>query len=197
MTGFRKRKNERRKKAQDDLKLQLKEDGKRIRQEVKDRYKTMTKSYQPIPELDELLEEKEDEYDTGNVSVKVVELNTADLGKLKKIEIDNLEPEKNINISEIEEVPGMEMTTKKILPKSENQINEKVTKESEILPRTKKELNKILKNQATSSLKKTKAFQIKRKMDKIKDKKKFRRDQKRPRKTNDSKHGKKSKSKKH
>lgn len=163
----------------------------------------MTKSYQPIPELDELLEEKEEEYDTGDVSVKVVELNTVNMGgrftRVTKNESDDevAQSSSDAETSFEEKVPGMEIEPIKNQPKPKRKNDvEETNEESQLFPKNKKELNKILKKQATSSLKKTKAFQIKRKMDKIKDKKKFRREQsQKARQTGDSnkKHGKKFK----
>lgn len=177
--------------------MQLKEEGKRIRQEVKDRYKTMTKSYQPIPELDELLEQKEEEYDTGDVHVKVLELNSADLSKHRLENIVSDESENEVVDDESdnsEEIMGMELQPKikKPNPKTKDTPEESKSLD-ESLPKSKKELNKILKKQATSSLKKSKAFQAKRKMDKIKDKKKFRREQNQKSKSSGSKHAKKFK----
>ncbi|KAJ6634983.1 Ubiquitin-like modifier-activating enzyme ATG7 [Pseudolycoriella hygida] len=66
LTGFRKRKQERRKKARDDLELQVKEERKRLKQEAREDIKSKFKlSFAPIPELaDELNEE---EFETEDV----------------------------------------------------------------------------------------------------------------------------------
>lgn len=51
LTGFRKRKLQRKKKAQEDLEVQLKVERKRIRLEAKDALKKLVVSHRDIPEL--------------------------------------------------------------------------------------------------------------------------------------------------
>ncbi|XP_050070757.1 nucleolar protein 12 [Anopheles maculipalpis] len=83
LTGFHKRKQHRRKIAQGEMQRKLKEETKRIRTEAKEKMKNLYHSYKPIPELTEedKAEDQEEEYDTENVTVKVVELSTRDLAK--------------------------------------------------------------------------------------------------------------------
>ncbi|XP_035904338.1 nucleolar protein 12 [Anopheles stephensi] len=83
LTGFHKRKQHRRKVAQGEMQRKLKEETKRIRTEAKEKMKNLYHSYKPLSELTEedKAEEQEDEYDTENVTVKVVELSTRDLAK--------------------------------------------------------------------------------------------------------------------
>ncbi|EAL40543.3 nucleolar protein 12 [Anopheles arabiensis] len=83
LTGFHKRKQHRKKIAQGEMQRKLKEETKRIRAEAKEKMRNLYHSYKPIPELTEedKAEEQEDEYDTENVTVKVVELSTRDLAK--------------------------------------------------------------------------------------------------------------------
>ncbi|KAH8415538.1 hypothetical protein KR222_002678, partial [Zaprionus bogoriensis] len=85
LTGFRKRKNERRSRAKAELDRNLKEERKRIRQEVKDGFKHLKKSYEPLRELtdEDKVEaggsKREDAYEDDEVQVKIVELSTNDL----------------------------------------------------------------------------------------------------------------------
>uniref|UniRef100_A0A1Q3EX37 Nucleolar protein 12 n=1 Tax=Culex tarsalis TaxID=7177 RepID=A0A1Q3EX37_CULTA len=84
LTGFHKRKLHRKKIAQGQLERKLKEETRRIRTEAKENKKKLYHSYKPIPELTQ--EDREDpqeeqEYDTENVTVKVVELSTKELAK--------------------------------------------------------------------------------------------------------------------
>ncbi|XP_073838234.1 nucleolar protein viriato [Musca autumnalis] len=79
LTGFRKRKNERRKRAQEELERNLKEERRRIRLEIKDGIKHMKKSFEPLKELTEADKRNEDEYEDDDVKVKIVELSTGDL----------------------------------------------------------------------------------------------------------------------
>ncbi|XP_053667754.1 nucleolar protein 12 [Anopheles marshallii] len=83
LTGFHKRKQHRRKIAQGEMQRKLKEETKRIRTEAKEKMRNLYHTYKPIPELTEedKADEQEDEYDTENVTVKVVELSTRDLAK--------------------------------------------------------------------------------------------------------------------
>lgn len=196
MTGFRKRKNERRKEAQEKLELQLKEEKRRIKMEAKESYKKMTKSYQPIPELEAFLEEKE--YDTENVTVKVVELSKSDLALQQnwigenrpRYSDDEDDSTKRIptkpesDDSEEEEVPGMGLTKKPIKFKpsvdsdkdgdDDDDEDGKGDKGESNNFTNKKDIQKAIKRQVKSSIKKSKAFQTKNKIVALKDKKKSR-----------------------
>uniref|UniRef100_A0A2M4ANM9 Nucleolar protein 12 n=1 Tax=Anopheles triannulatus TaxID=58253 RepID=A0A2M4ANM9_9DIPT len=84
--GFHKRKLHRRKIAQGVLQRRLKEEKKRIRAEAKENMRKLYQSQKPIPELADLVkdgdeDDQEEEYDTENVTVKVVELSTSALAK--------------------------------------------------------------------------------------------------------------------
>uniref|UniRef100_T1DNZ9 Nucleolar protein 12 n=1 Tax=Anopheles aquasalis TaxID=42839 RepID=T1DNZ9_ANOAQ len=85
--GFHKRKLHRRKIAQGVLQRRMKEEKKRIRAEAKENMRKLYQSQKPIPELADLVkdadedEPQEEEYDTENVTVKVVELSTSALAK--------------------------------------------------------------------------------------------------------------------
>lgn len=172
------------------MELKLKEERKRIKTEAKDSYKKMTKSYAAVPEIEQIL--AEETFETDEVSVSVIELSTTDLAKRSNwigenkpvYSGDEEEPEEENESGEEEnELPGMELTVKKrkLAQKKEAKIVEKETKkeEEEDEPvyefKNKRELNKVIKKQATSTLKKSKAFQTKGKIDKLKMQKKSRR----------------------
>lgn len=191
LTGFSKRKNERRRRAQEELNVQVKEENKRIREEAKETTKKMKQSYQAIPELDEILKEKE--YDTEDVSVKIVELSTIDMAKQNNwiganipstTVLSESEPEREYSDESEEEttIPGMEISKKKKKNKPQKMNESKSTKRDDgtdednedIAPKSKKELNRIIQKQTLSSMKHSKILQVKRKLDRLKDKKNFR-----------------------
>uniref|UniRef100_A0A182PTB7 Nucleolar protein 12 n=1 Tax=Anopheles epiroticus TaxID=199890 RepID=A0A182PTB7_9DIPT len=127
LTGFHKRKQHRRKIAQGEMQRKLKEETKRIRAEAKEKMRNLYHSYKPIPELTEedKAEDQEDEYDTENVTVKVVELSTRDLakennwiGENRSIVKDDESAEENSSDDEQDEqqlgiIPGMELEGEK------------------------------------------------------------------------------------
>lgn len=170
--------------------MKLKEERKRIKTEAKDSYKKMTKSYAPVPEIEEIL--AEETFETDEVSVSVVELSTTELAKRsnwiganKPVYSD--EEEKNEaeeeSCEEENELPGMELTVKKrkLAQKKDAKDTEKETDKKEEEDETvyqfknKRELNKVIKKQATKTIKKSKAFQTKGKIDAKKMQKKSRR----------------------
>lgn len=189
LTGFTKRKNERKKKAVEELEVKLKEERKRIKSEAKDSYKKMTKSYAAVPEIEEIL--AEETFETDEVSVSVVELSTTDLAKRSNwigankpvYSDDEVEEAVESGEEEVNELPGMELTVKKrkLAQKKEAKIVEKETEKEEEEDETvyqfknKRELNKVIKKQATKTIKKSKAFQLKGKIDAKKMQKKSRR----------------------
>ncbi|KXJ69102.1 hypothetical protein RP20_CCG000113 [Aedes albopictus] len=122
LTGFHKRKVHRKKLAHGDLQRKLKEETRRIRLEAKDNVKKLYHSYKPIPELT-AADREDDEYDTENVTVKVVELSTTDLAKENNwigensavvrdeedAEEDQDEEESSSDDEDVDTVPGMEL----------------------------------------------------------------------------------------
>lgn len=145
----------------------MKEERKRIKTEAKDSYKKMVLSHKPIPELENLLSE---EYEEEDANVKVVELSTDELAKkchwigankpITKVEEKTICEEEQ---SDVEECPGMELKARKKTTKSK--AENKLKFESE------KDIKKALKKQATKTVKKSKIFQIKNKMEQRKQKK--------------------------
>lgn len=169
MTGFHKRKLQRKKEAKEKFEKELKEERKRIKNEAKESYKKMILSHKPIPELENLLSE---EYEDENVNVKVVELSTDAIAKKcnwiganTPIVNDEEEEASEVEISDIEECPGMELEEKKISIKPS-------TKGSKLEFRSEKDVKKALKKQATKTVKKSKVFQMKNKLEQQKQKKK-------------------------
>ncbi|XP_058823618.1 nucleolar protein 12 [Topomyia yanbarensis] len=121
LTGFHKRKLHRKKVAQNDVQRKLKSEVRRIRNEAKDNVKKLYHSYKPIPELTDQ-DPDEQEYDTENVTVKVVELSTTDLakennwiGENRPVIHGDEEDEESSDISSSDEeidlkaIPGMEL----------------------------------------------------------------------------------------
>ncbi|CAK1547448.1 unnamed protein product [Leptosia nina] len=167
LCGFRKRKLERKKKAQEELQRLLKEEKKRIKQENKESYKKLVVSSRPIPDLEQILQE---EYEDDDVNVKIVELSSDTLQK-KDIVIGENKPkltqEKGVKDKKEKVnhhgVPGMESEVEDEKEDSDSEENKEL--------KTKKEVKKILKIQATKKLQKSKIFQMKNKLDRIQNKK--------------------------
>ncbi|KAL1494004.1 hypothetical protein ABEB36_009679 [Hypothenemus hampei] len=166
LTGFRKRKLQRKKQAQEKLEKELKEERKRLKAEAKESYKKLVVSHRDIPELENLLST---EYEEDDVTVKVTELSTNEIAKQNnwiganqpKYESDDDINESNDSNEQVEEVPGMELTLKS------NKIKKEPVKKFE----SEKQLKKELKKQATKNIKKSKVFQKKNKIEQRKQKK--------------------------
>ena len=164
MTGFQKRKLERKKKAQEKLQQQLKEERKRLKQDAKEAFRKLVKSRQPIPDLEHLLE---DQYEDDDVTVKVVEISATSIAEQNnwigpntpKYEDD--EVVEHVKLEEEEDIPGMSL--KKVVKKEPVEEN---------LFTSEKEIKKVLKKQATKNIQKSKIFMRKSKMDRQKQKKK-------------------------
>lgn len=151
LTGFHKRKLQRKKIAQEQLKQQLKEERKRLKQEARESFKKLVVSHRPVPELENLISEN---YELENHSVSITELSSSDLAEknnwigINKVQYEN---EKSEHSDEEEgpqkdELPGMEL-------------------------KTKKDVKKIIKKQATKQVQKSKAFKLKNKLERQKNKK--------------------------
>ncbi|KAF4519656.1 hypothetical protein B566_EDAN004993 [Ephemera danica] len=74
LTGFKKRKRQRQKKAHEELLIQLKEEKKRIRDEARNLREKFPISHRPIPELEEMLTTSEQTLDFPEHSVSIKEL---------------------------------------------------------------------------------------------------------------------------
>lgn len=156
------------------MEQELKEEKKRLKAEAKESYKKLVKSHTPIPEVEDLLTE---EYDDEDVNVKVVELSTNEIAKQNhwiganqpSYESDHSESATSENEDDVtaDEVPGMELTVKS---KKVDSDEEEVERPKEL--KSKAEIKKLLKKQATKNVQKSKAFQMKNKIEKQKQKKK-------------------------
>lgn len=125
----------------------------------------MVVSQRTIPELENLFT---NEYEEDDVTVKVTELSTSDIAKRNnwigenKPTYDQETSEEESENEETEEsVPGMELKEKTTKNKKEN-----------IEFETEKQLKRALKKQATKNVQKSKAFQMKNKVERQKQKKK-------------------------
>ncbi|CAH1396145.1 unnamed protein product [Nezara viridula] len=151
LTGFHKRKVQRRKVAEEEFKEKLKEEKKRIKLESREYHKKLVKTYKPIPVLEEQLAK---EYKVDNATVSVLELDADLLAETNflignnrvKYEPTNDKENESEDNEEIEELPGMEL-------------------------KTKKEVDREVKFKALTEVKKSRIFKQKDKMERIKQKK--------------------------
>ncbi|KAK5640916.1 hypothetical protein RI129_009463 [Pyrocoelia pectoralis] len=168
LTGFHKRKLERKKKAKEKFEKQLKEEKRRLKAEARESYKKLVKSYTPIPEIEHLLTK---EYDDKEVNVKITELSANVLAKTNDwiganqpcYESDQEETNDGTTEEDNEELlPGMELVVKPT-------TSENCTETEEV--KSKKEIKRLLKKQATKNVQKSKMFQKKNRIEKQKQKK--------------------------
>ncbi|KAF5283483.1 hypothetical protein FQR65_LT13871 [Abscondita terminalis] len=165
LTGFHRRKMERKRKAKEKFEKQMKEEKKRLKAEARQSYKKMVKSYTPIPEVEHLLKE---EYDDDNVNVKIAELSTSTsdhIGSNQPHYESDQEEEKDSNQESDTEIPGMEFDYK---PSKTEVKQESMDKEDTL--KSKANIKKILKKQATKNVQKSKMFQKKNKIERHKQK---------------------------
>ncbi|EFA08646.1 nucleolar protein 12 [Tribolium castaneum] len=163
LTGFHKRKLQRKKEAREKLERDLKEERKRLKSEAKESYKKLVVSHRPIPELETLLKE---EYEDDDATVRIEELSTDVIAKesnwigANQPICEDVEQEE----SEVSEVPGME------LKKKDSKVNRKFDSERDV--------KRLLKKEATKKVQKSKVFQMKTKIEGQKQRKKARRENK-------------------
>lgn len=159
----------------------------------------MKKSFEPIPELaDELNEE---EFETEEVQVTITELSTSELAKSNnwigqnRPKYSDDEEEEAVDETEseeeAEEVPGMGLSVvAKKAPKKSAKKAEEIDEETETTAdgskpkewnlskkniKSKRELGVVVSKDALQTLKNSKAFQQKQRLDMLKDRKKARR----------------------
>ncbi|KAH8351438.1 nucleolar protein 12 [Drosophila kikkawai] len=196
LTGFRKRKNERRSRAKADLEKNLKEERKRIRQEVKDGFKHLKKSYEPLRELtedDKKEEGQQETYEDEEVQVKIVELTTNDLAAQRNMlgantAEDSEADEEEQAASEDEDttrpdrIPGMDFdpSARKRKKQAEEDADEpkpkKTNPTTEADIKSKKDLDRIMKTKTLKKMHKSKVFKQKERLDKKVNQKKAKRD---------------------
>ncbi|KAK7868471.1 hypothetical protein R5R35_011215 [Gryllus longicercus] len=172
LTGFHKRKQERRRKAQEDLKIQLKEERKRLKQEAKETFKKLLGTQRADPAPEDLATES---YDLENHSVSIFELSAADLAEKNnwigpnRVQYEDEKVEHKPKKEEAkEEIPGMELTRLR-------------------------DVKIALKKKATQEVKKSKAFQQKSRVERQKNRKKSLQQKKRNIKMHEKKNKRKGK----
>lgn len=166
MSGFSKRKAERKRKAKTALEKRIKNELKRIRQETKDGIKKNCKSFEPIkfPELGDS-DQDEDVIEDDSVLVSVKTLGVDDLAQKHNWigtnkgfveESQSEEEEEEEGEADSEEIQGMGLTEKK---------EKEPKKEKENLPvkkyESKKDIDREMKKKTLKAIKKNKAFQAK------------------------------------
>ncbi|KAI4455879.1 nucleolar protein 12 [Holotrichia oblita] len=156
LTGFHKRKQQRKKKAQEKLENQLKEERKRLKSEIKQSYKKLVVSNRLIPELPE---SSQNEYEDDDVTVQIMDLSSNIIKEDQQINPN--ETAENKCLKKIE-VPGMELNpaTEPIL----NAPNKQFSSE--------KQIKSLLKKTATKNVQKSSIFQKKNKLERNKQRKK-------------------------
>lgn len=186
LSGFRKRKNERRQKAKDEVARLYKEHLKSIKTQQKERMKSMKQSFQPLKELTE--EDKTEKFEDDEVEVKIVELSANDFAVKGNMIGANTggeseEEEKNDQSdaeSEIDEntIPGMDLVKKKKRKPNKSTKNVKPTdKESGVKElKSKKDLDRIMKKKTFRALKESKVYKQKKKFEQVANRKKSRKD---------------------
>ncbi|KAL6440268.1 hypothetical protein ACFW04_003086 [Cataglyphis niger] len=169
--GFRKRKLERKKKAQEQLQKQLKEEQKKIKQAARERYKKLL-SHRNVPELEELLSKKE--YDLEGHTVSILELNVAELAegsrwigenKIAEKKEEEQDDESEHSNNDDDEIEGMSLQEKQ-----KNPVQQKPKSDSQQI-KSSKELKREIKKATLKQIKKSKAFQQKQRLEQQKNKK--------------------------
>lgn len=168
LSGFHKRKLQRKKKAQEELAEQLKAERKRLKQEAKESYKKLTMTYKPIPELEHLNATK---YEDNGLTVQVLELSSNAIAEKNSWIVENRpqyesndESEEDVDENEPNaDIEGMSLKHKKVV---------KEKSKPEQVFNSEKDLKRVLKKQATKNVQKSKAFQLKYKLEKQKMRKK-------------------------
>lgn len=185
LTGFSKRKNERKKKAKEQIELMLKQEKKLIKSQLKDglNLKAMKKTFQPLQELTE--EDKMEKFEDDEVEVKIVELAANDFA-LKgnmigaNIGVESEEEDQGNHSDEESEIdantiPGMDLVKQKKKPKkptkSKGATENKLSTSGEF--KSKKEIDALMKKKTIKKLKVTSAFKQKQRFEQVANRKKF------------------------
>ncbi|XP_043248680.1 nucleolar protein 12 [Colletes gigas] len=170
LTGFHKRKLQRKKKAQEELQQQLKEERKRIKHDAKESYKKLLSS-RDVPEIQQLLSERE--FETDGHTVSILELNVADFAEKNALIGENKgtdeteskeEEQSDQNSEDDEEIVGMTLKKRKTVKSSKE-----ITKDTQICNR--KDVKRTIRKAALEQVRKSKAFQKKQNLNRQKNKK--------------------------
>lgn len=135
----------------------------------KESYKKLVVSSRPIPDIEQLLQE---EYEDEDVNVKIVEVSTETLQKKDLVIGENRpkatvanKPKTKKDNGLTQGIPGMGLD-------EEDAEEEPEKEETDNSLKTKKDIKRMLKHQATKKIQKSKAFQMKSKLDRVQNKKK-------------------------
>lgn len=177
MTGFHKRKEQRRKKAKKELDQKVKNEIKRIRQQAKDDLKKKFKSFEPIkfPNLKDE-DEEEEVVEDDSVIVSVQALGMDELAEKNnwigqnRPQTEAPEESEGENEPEPEEVAGMSLKKKAV------KTTETPEKDSRIGFDSKKVLDREMKKKTLKALKKSKTLKAKNRVKRSRDIKKSRRE---------------------
>ncbi|XP_067645682.1 uncharacterized protein [Eurosta solidaginis] len=171
LTGFRKRKNERRARAKEQFERSIKEERKRIRNDVKKSMASMKKTFQPLS-LDPEIEEKfiENDYEDEEVQINVIELATGSTQTHDDNDNASIINETVVDESYINTIPGMEYNTEGIVNDEEEKKcrrKQRGTPAEESLGKigNKKILDKMKKRKSLKELKKSKIFKQKERVE--------------------------------
>lgn len=184
LTGFQKRKLERKARARKEVEDKLMKERKAIKSEVKSNFfSQFKKSFAPIPEL-EAEEDKEEEYEDDEVKVKIVELSTSELARENnwigenraKVQESSEDEEESSEEEPEEAVPGMSVLAPKEKKKTKTKASsgEGDDKGEKKEFKTKKELTRVVRDQTSKMIKQCKAFKMKNRLDMMKDRRKAR-----------------------
>ncbi|EFN71242.1 hypothetical protein EAG_13349 [Camponotus floridanus] len=171
--GFRKRKLERKRKAQEQLQKQLKEERKKIKQEARERYKKFV-AHRNVPELEELLSKQE--YDLEGHTVSILELNVTDLAGDRWIgenKIAEKKEEEQDDQSEHSNNDNNEIVGMSLKEKQKNLTQQKPKSDDQQI-KSSKEIKREIKKATLKQIKKSKAFQQKQRLEQQKNKKQSR-----------------------
>lgn len=186
MSGFHKRKDQRRKVAKAALDKKIKAEIKRIRQETKDNIKKNCKSFEPIkfPQFEDEDQNVEEEViEDDSVMVSVVPLGVDELAQkhnwigsnkgMKEVIENGSDGSDDEEANETEEIPGMGLKKqqKPKLDAPEEPKNFDSTKRFE----SKKDIDREMKKKTMKALKKNKTLQAKTRQERAKNLKKSRR----------------------
>uniref|UniRef100_A0A1A9W7N8 Nucleolar protein 12 n=1 Tax=Glossina brevipalpis TaxID=37001 RepID=A0A1A9W7N8_9MUSC len=184
LTGFRKRKNQRRKRAKQQIERCLKEERKRIRQEIKEGFTHLKKTFEPLRELteeDKIIESNE--YEDNDVQVKIIELTTSEMAARRNMlgENQGCDSEENTeeanseseSIIEANIIPGMDydIVKKNNEERAETQSEETFKKKVKVSNQntnleSKRDLDRLKKKKSLKQLKKSKVYKLKERLEK-------------------------------
>ena len=175
--GFHKRKLQRKKKAAEELQQQLKDEKKRIKQDAREKYKTLL-SQRDVPELEELLSQQE--YEDDDKTVSILELNVAELAQRSNWIGTNqpvYEEEAAASDDENSEDDDDDITGMSIKAKPPRKFNTQETKtnlgntSNKKEPETKKEVARAVKKAVLKRVGTSRVFKHKERLDRQKNKK--------------------------